>query len=86
MTYRVRYREDSRGDLFEIETTSIWEVVDDAGIVVRTYTSESFGTLGGGTWQMDDTHSGAIAKVEISEDRRSVKVSRGNALTLEPLP
>ncbi len=84
--YRVLYRTSSRGDLFEIETTYIWDVVDEAGTVVRTYTEESSGTLRGGAWQMDDSTSTEIGWVELTEDGRSVRVLRGGVATIEPLP
>lgn len=84
-TYRVLYRESSRGDLFEIETTYIWDVVDETGAVVRTYTGENSGTMGGGAWKMDELSSG-VSWVELAEDGRSVRVSRGSVVTLEPLP
>ncbi len=84
--YRVVNRSYSRGDLFEIETVDVYEVVDEHGAVIRRYDGASSGSLArdGSGWDYDG--GGSSLFVELTPDGGAVRVVRGNTVTIEPLP
>lgn len=75
--YAVHVEEGgSHGDLFELEQTTYYRVIDlRTGQVVLTFTGEMSASMSRGSGQWDDYQYGGARAVTLAPDERSVHVS-----------
>ena len=84
MRYSIQQR-TNRGDMFSLDTGDVFEVIDENGRVVRSYSdteANTGSTSGSGGWR---TVNNAL-RVELTADGRSVRLIRGDQVTIDPLP